>query len=97
MQTGAATLDAGSGFESVHKKSTQCTLTFFGLQLQSLETYFNDSTLRYGGNGIFYLENKVGKEVTTSSGKKSSSTSIYLDATAESTAPTPGGGVLLQR
>lgn len=89
LKTGAATLDAGSGFESVHTRSTNCTLTFFGLTDETLESYFSKSSMRYGGDGVFYLENQVGKQLTTSSKTKSSSTSIYLDATTPSA---PGGG-----
>ncbi len=84
LKNGAATLEAGSGFESVHTRNTNCTLTFFGLSNETLESYFSKSSMRYGGDGVFYLENQVGKQLTTSSKTKSSSTSIYLDATASS-------------
>jgi hypothetical protein len=96
LKTGAVTLDAGSGFESVHTKNTKCTLTFFGLTFESLESYFSRSTMRYGGSGVFYLENQTGQLVSTSNKRGSTSTSIYFDATAKTADGTIANNVDVQ-
>jgi hypothetical protein len=85
LATGAAALESGSGYESLHVRNTKLTLSLFGLaQFASLDTYFSKSTLRYGGNGTFYLETSAGQVSSSSSNSRSSSTSIYLDGTSES-------------
>lgn len=82
--TGAATLDSGSGFEKDFSKSTKFTFTFFGLiNFSSVDSYFRKATIRYGGNGIFYLETNTGKLQQTKSNSKGTSTSLYLDGTAK--------------
>ena len=87
LSTGAATLESGSGYEDLHTRNTSIKLSLFGLaQFASLETYFSKSTLRYGGNGTFYVETSAGKVQTSSSKSRSSSTSIYLDGTAAAVA-----------
>jgi len=96
LKTGAVELDAGSGFESVHTKNTKCTLTFFGLTFESLESYFSRSTMRYGGNGVFFLENQTGQLVSTSNKRGSTSTSIYFDATAKTGDGTIANNVEIQ-
>jgi hypothetical protein len=84
LATGAATLAAGSGFESIHESSTKATLTLFGLAtFTSLDQYYSNSSLRYGSNGTFYLETKVGKVASSSDKKGSTSTEIYFDGTAQ--------------
>lgn len=84
LQTGAATLDPGSGFEKEHYDSTRLTLTVFGLNLfQSLDTYFTRSTVRYAGNGQFLLETEAGQVAATLDFGSKSSTAIYLEGNAQ--------------
>ncbi|MGH9352780.1 MAG: hypothetical protein ACRD2G_11570, partial [Terriglobia bacterium] len=84
METGAVTLDPGSGFEKVHYDSTRLTLTFFGVDyLQSIDTYFARSTVRYAGNGQFFLETETGKAAATRALGNKSSTLVYLEGTAQ--------------
>jgi hypothetical protein len=91
LSTGAVTLDEGSGFERLHCQSTKITFSFFGLlNCSSIETYFDQSTLRYGGNGLFYLETKTGRVATTTNNSKKTSTSIYLDARTKASATALG-------
>ncbi|MGH9343026.1 MAG: hypothetical protein ACRD19_04620 [Terriglobia bacterium] len=84
METGAATLDPGSGFEKVHYDSTRLTLTLFGLNsFQSIDTYFARSTVRYAGNGQFFLETETGKVATTLGLASKTSTAVYLEGNAK--------------
>lgn len=84
METGAVTLDPGSGFEKVHYDSTRLTLTVFGLNyFQSIDTYFTRSTIRYAGNGQFFLETETGKVAATLDIGSKSSTVIYLEGNAQ--------------
>ena len=83
MQTGAADLATGSGFEQLHYNNTRFSLALFGLaSFNTVMTYFTQSDVRYAGKGIFYLEVKAGQVESTTSNKATSSTEIYLDATA---------------
>lgn len=83
LDTGAATLDPGSGFEKEHYDSTRLTLTVFGLNyFESIDTYFTRSTVRYAGNGQFLLETEAGKIATTLDFGNKSSTTIYLEGSA---------------
>ncbi|MGH9401703.1 MAG: hypothetical protein ACRD2P_06315 [Terriglobia bacterium] len=83
-ETGAVTLDPGSGFENVHYNSTKLTLTLFGLTyFQQIDTYFARSTVRYAGNGQFFLETDTGKVATTLDFGSKSSTVIYLEGNAQ--------------
>ena len=85
LGAGAATLQAGSGYESLHTRNTKLTISLFGLaQFASVDAYFSKSTLRYG-DGRFYLETAAGRVSSSSSKSHSSSTSIYLEGTGEST------------
>jgi hypothetical protein len=91
MGRGAATLESGSGYEQLHNRNTALSLSLFGLAtFASVETYFSKSTLRYD-SGVFYLETETGKVASISSKSHSSSTSVYLDGTAQS--PTGDGPV----
>lgn len=84
METGAVTLDPGSGFEKVHYDSTRLTLTIFGTNdFQSIDTYFARSTIRYAGNGQFFLETETGKVAATLDLGSKSSTVIYLEGNAQ--------------
>lgn len=92
MKTGAATLDPGSGFEKEHYDSTRLTFTIFGLNvLQSIDTYFTRSTVRYAGGGQFLLETEAGKITATLDFGSKSSTAIYLEGNAQGT---DAGGAL---
>lgn len=92
MDTGAATLDPGSGFEKEHYDSTRLTLTVFGLNyFSSIDTFFTRSTVRYAGNGQFLLETETGKVSATLDFGSKSSTVIYLEGNA---AASNAGGAL---
>lgn len=82
MATTAATLVPDSGFEQLHYKNTKLSFALFGISGSSISTYFTQSDVHYKGNGIFYLEFKTGDLQASQSKKASSSTELYLDATA---------------
>ena len=53
-------LGTGSFVQNSLTKSTTLSFSFFGLNAQSVQTYFNDVTLTYAGNGQFQYQLKTG-------------------------------------
>jgi hypothetical protein len=58
-------LGVGSYVEDSLTKSTTLSFSFFGLNAQTVEQYFNDVTLTYAGNGQFQYRLKTGIGATS--------------------------------
>lgn len=79
MQTGAATLETGSGFEQVHSRQSKLDFTLFGFwNYASVEDFFRKSSVRYLGNRLFAVEATVGKQLSITSGTGSFLQSIFF-------------------
>jgi hypothetical protein len=85
LRSGATTLDAGSGLEKLHTTSTKLTLTWFGLNYGSVASQWNQTNITYQGKGLFALEAKAGADLTTTSNKAGTATSVYFVADADGT------------
>ena len=61
LETGAVTLDVGSGLEREYQRRTACTCNVFGLFRYSSWDQFSSSTsLVYAGHNTFHLQETVG-------------------------------------
>jgi hypothetical protein len=59
------TLGAGSYVENSLTKKSTLSFSFFGLQAQEVDQYFDTVTLTYAGNGVFQFREKTGVASTS--------------------------------
>ena len=72
-----------SGFEDTFKRGTTLTFTFFGLEkFTSVQSYFSTTSVVYE-DGVFKLAANIGVLSSSQSNSKTTSTSLYFDATAD--------------
>jgi hypothetical protein len=87
FQTGAVTLDAGSGMEQEYQRKTSFSCNFFNLWSMSTWSQFSSKvSMVYAGNNIFQLQANVGRTIETTSVGAMHSIDIYFTASADTKA-----------
>jgi hypothetical protein len=84
FQTGAVTLDSGSGLELFYQQKTTFSCHVFNLwSLTSWNDFSSKASLVYAGNNVFHLVAKVGRTTETDSMGTMHSMNIYFSASAD--------------
>ena len=84
LQTGAVTLDPGSGLEQEFQRKTSCTCNIFGLFKYTGWDQFSSSTsLVYAGHNTFHLVETVGHAAQSASVGPLRSLNLYFTANAD--------------
>jgi hypothetical protein len=91
FNTGAVTLDVGSGLESAYQSKTTFSCNFFNLWSMSTWSQFSSKvTLVYAGNNVFHLVANIGRTTETTAIGAMHSLDFYFAASAN---VNPGGQI----
>ncbi len=83
LQTGAVTLDIGSGLEQTYQTKTSFACNFFNLwSLSTWSQFTSNVSLVYAGNNVFHLIAKADRTTETDSMGAMHSMDVYFSATA---------------
>lgn len=86
LQSGAVTLDAGSGLENAYQQKTSFSCNFFKLwTLNSWDEFSSSYSLVYAGNNVFHFVANVELSQETDSMGAKKSIDMYFAATANAT------------
>jgi hypothetical protein len=85
LQTGAVSLDIGSGLERAYQAKTTFSCNFFNLwKFTSWQQFSSNVSFVYAGNNVFHFVAKVGRTTETDSMGAMHSMDFYFSATADS-------------
>lgn len=85
LQTGAVTLDVGSGLERAYQAKTTFSCNFFNLwKFTSWQQFSSNVSFVYAGNNVFHFVAQVGRTTETDSMGAMHSMDFYFSATADS-------------
>ena len=83
MQTGAMTLDLGSGLEQAYQRKTAFSCNFFNLwSMQTWADFSSKVSLVYAGNNVFHLVADIGRTLETQSVGAMHSLDFYFTVNA---------------
>jgi hypothetical protein len=83
MQTGAVTLDLGSGLEQAYQRKTAFSCNFFNLwSMQTWDEFSSKVSLVYAGNNVFHLAADIGRTLETQSVGAMHSLDFYFTVNA---------------
>jgi len=86
LPTGGVSLDAGSGLENFHTKTTSVTFNLFGLFRAEWDTSTIDNySILYAGNNTFHLIERIGDRQTSVLNGRGREIDLYFAAEATST------------
>jgi hypothetical protein len=84
LNTGAVTLDIGSGLENDYQLKTSCACNFFNLwHVTSWSDFSKNVSMVYAGNNTFHMVAKVGRTTETDSVGAMHSMDMYFSASAD--------------
>ena len=84
LQTGAVTLDIGSGLEHSYQSKTSFTCNFFNLwSLSTWSQFTSNVSLVYAGNNVFHFVAKIDRTLETDSMGAMHSMDVYFSASAD--------------